>query len=65
VKTNEYLYGSGVIVPEIPTEVIEGRIKLLDTQLRELQAVHYLLRNRTRVREIIEAMNFWRNIDSR
>jgi len=41
MKTNEYLYGKDVEVPEIPPEVKMRRIELLNEKLEELLDVPF------------------------
>jgi hypothetical protein len=60
---NSYLYGEGVKVPEIPKEVIEERIRLLNENLATLLAVEWHKRDGARCNAIYKAINFWRNIN--
>ena len=63
MKTNEYLYGEGVEVPEIPAEIKVRRIELLNERLNELLEVPYHMRNSIRVKAVMCAIEFWENID--
>ena len=63
MKTNEYLYGDGVEVPEIPAEIKMRRIELLNEKLDELLEIPHHKRNGIRVNAIIRAIEFWENID--
>ena len=63
MKTNAYLYGEDVEVPEIPQEIVVKRIEALNYNLEKLQNVHYLERDMERIRAVIKAIRFWLNID--
>ena len=63
MKTNAYLYGEDVEVPEIPQEIVAKRIEALNDNLEKLQNVHYLERDMERIRAVIKAIRFWLNID--
>ena len=63
MKTNAYLYGKDVHVPEIPQEIVAKRIEALNDNLEKLQNVHYLERDMERIRAVIKAIRFWLNID--
>ena len=63
--TNEYLYGKGIEVPEIPKDVIDKRIELLNNHLEKQLDVSYQERDLKLVGQILKALRFWRNINSR
>ena len=65
MKTNEYLYGSEVEVPEIPNDVIMRRLELLGDNLEQLLDHSYHTRNNDRVREVLDAIKFWENINNK
>ena len=58
-----YLYGEGVKTPEIPKEVITGRLKPLNDHLKELLAIHFMDRDNSRVTAVLKAIEFWENIN--
>lgn len=55
----EYLYGVDVIVPDIPKNVIDERVVLLNSNLTKLLSVGYLKRDQVRVNAVLKAINFW------
>ncbi len=59
MKTNEYLYGKDIEVPEIPRDIIIRRLELLNDNLEEILKVHYHARDTVRQRDIQSAINFW------
>ena len=59
LKSNEYLYGSDVEVPEFPQDVIMRRIELLNDNLRELLEHSYYTRDNDRVAAVLKAIDFW------
>jgi len=61
-KSNEYLYGVGVVVPDIPEDVIKTRIRLLNNNLEEILKEGYLERDRAHMNDIIKALSYWANI---
>ena len=50
IKTNELLYGKGVVVPPIPHELANERIKL---------SVHYMNQDKATMNEVFKAIQFW------
>jgi hypothetical protein len=64
VSQVEYLYGTGVIPPEIPKASIHKRIELLDENLKRVLDVDYLNRDGTRANAIMKAKRFWQNINT-
>ena len=64
-KSNEYLYGEGVKVPEIPADVIVRRIELLKENLEELLEHSYYTRDGQRINDILAAIKFWETINER
>jgi hypothetical protein len=62
--TNEYLYATSD-VPQIPQEVIDERIRLLNENLERLLEVHWLRRDSARVNAVLKAINFWETINRR
>ena len=65
MRDNSYLYGKGVDVPEIPQEVIDERIKLLNENLAKLLAVAWYKRDGARCNAIYKAIQFWTKINDR
>jgi hypothetical protein len=65
MKTNEWLYGQDVDVPEIPAYVITRRIELLKEHLEELLETSYKKREFSRVRDVLKAIDFWEDIRRR
>ncbi len=63
MRTNEYLYGADVEVPEIPAEITVRRVEALNDNLTELLKVHYFVRDNARVDAILKAIEFWENIN--
>ena len=59
---NSYLYGDNE-VPEIPQEVIDERLRLLDNTLTELLEPHYEVRDDRRIRDVQRATSFWNDIN--
>ena len=62
MKTNTYLYGDDVEVPEVPADIIVRRVELLRDNLDELLKVHYADRDGKRCNDIIKAIKFWGSI---
>lgn len=60
--TNTYLYGTDVIVPELPADVCMRRIELLKEHLEELLEHSYHTRDNDRVRDVLKAINFWQDL---
>jgi len=65
MKTNNYLYGKDVEVPEIPNEIIMRRVELLKEHLAELLDQSYHTRDTCCVRKVWEAIDFWEKINSK
>ena len=64
MKTNEYLYGKEVEVPEIPQEIIVRRVELLQEHLDELLEVNYRQRDTGRCKAVFEAIKFWEGLNN-
>ena len=64
MKTNGYLYGEGVEVPQIPTEIIKGRVDLLNIHLSNLLDSG-IDRDRLLQNELKDAIKFWETINFR
>lgn len=62
MKTNEWLYGQDIDVPEIPAYVITRRIELLKEHLEELLEASYKKREFSRVRDVLKAIDFWEDM---
>jgi len=62
MKTDEYLYGKDIEVPEIPREVVMRRIELLQDNLEELMSHSYHIRDDVRTKAIFDAIKFWEEI---
>ena len=60
--TNLYLYGIED-VPEIPQDVIDARIAILNKRLRQVQDVNYKTRDLELRNKLINAINFWEHIN--
>jgi len=58
-KSNAYLYGEDVEVPQISMLVIARRIELLQDKLEELLDHSYHTRDSKRCNAIIKAIDFW------
>ena len=65
MKTNEHLYGSGVAVPSIPQHIIDIRIRLLKKNLTRLLKVNYMKRDKPNIDSIIDAIDFWEQINNK
>jgi len=65
MKTNEYLYGENVNVPEIPNGIIEQRVELLKANLEKLLEHSYHTRDNNRVTATFDAIKFWENINDK
>jgi len=63
MHSNAYLYGEGVEVPEIDPYVIIRRLELLDDSLTDVNAVNIKDRDYEKRNEILEAIQFWENIN--
>ena len=61
--TNEYLYGEDIEVPNIPEDIINRRIKLLNRHLKRLLDVSYRERDLKRVSDILKAIKYWETIN--
>jgi len=64
-KSNEYLYGEDIEVPEIPQEIVVRRIELLNEHLEEILAEPYFSREAFRCNAVIKALSFWENINNK
>ena len=64
MKTNKYLYGENIEVPELDAYVIARRIELLEDNLAEILMDDYMTRDLARIRAIEKAKSFWINIVS-
>ena len=63
MHASEYLYGTDVEVPQIPQNIVETRIALLEDNLASILDVNYLIRDLDRERAVIKAISHWRNIN--
>ncbi len=61
---NLYLYNTQLI-PEIPQDVIDGRLRLLDEHLTILLDVEMMKRDDKRVAAVLKAVSFWSSINSK
>ena len=59
---NELLYGTNV-VPKVPEDLISERVKLLDAHLAALLSIPSSEREYERVRRVVNAIDFWNNIN--
>ena len=55
----EYLYGQNIIVPKIPPEIANERIRLLDKNLHQLLDINYRKRDDVRVNKVMKAIDYW------
>jgi hypothetical protein len=62
MKTNERLYGKDVTVPPINEDDANTRIELLNNRLEGLLSVHFMQQDSNLIREVTEAMSFWRKL---
>ena len=58
----EYLYGQNIIVPKIPPEIANERIRLLDKNLKQLLDINYRKRNNLRVTKVMKAIDYWKTL---
>ena len=66
MKTYEYLYGDYKnAVMEVPNHVIDNRVRLLNRHLKDLSNIHYAERDTTRIKDVCDAINFWKNINNK
>lgn len=64
-KSNEYLYGEDIEVPELPQEFVMRRVELLNEHLTELLEVHYDSRDGKRCNDVMKAIDFWSSINDK
>jgi len=57
-----YLYNTQLI-PEIPQDVIDGRLRLLDEHLSILLDVDMMKRDDKRVAAVLKAVSYWGSIN--
>jgi len=62
MKTNNYLYGKEIEVPEIPNDIVMRRVELLKEHLSELLDQSYHTRDACRVSRVLKAIDFWTRI---
>jgi hypothetical protein len=62
VSQTMYLYGTED-VPEIPQEVIDERITLLEINLARLLDHSFYTRDAARANAVLKAIKFWQNIE--
>lgn len=65
MKTDAYLYGVEVEVPDIPQEIVVRRLELLEDNLTELLKVHYSKRDLSRISAVDRAKDFWSKINDK
>ena len=63
MRSNEYLYGKDVEVPEIDPLVVVRRIELLKDNLSELLEHSFYTRDGARCNKIIKAIKHYENIN--
>jgi hypothetical protein len=63
VTQQEYLYGADVIVPKIPAEVVEARIRLLECNLEKVLDHSFYVRDSRRCDQILKEIKFWYEIN--
>lgn len=59
MRSNDYLYGEGVVVLPVPPEVANKRIELLRANLRRLMDVHFSERDVQRINAVCKAIEYW------
>lgn len=64
MKSNFYLYCTNN-VPDIPQDIIDKRIELLEIHLAKLLTENWLTRDGERVNAVCRAIEFWKNINKR
>lgn len=62
LNKQEYLYGQNIIVPLVPIEVANERIRLLNKNLNQLLEVNYRERDNIRVNAVMKAIDFWKDL---
>jgi len=62
MQSTEYIYGTNE-VPEIPKEVIDARLVLLQEHLQKLLNIHYSKRDTARIARVFKAIKFWETIN--
>jgi len=65
MKTNDYLYGKEIEVPDIPAELVVRRVELLKENLDELMSVDYRIRDTERTTAIFNAIKFWEELNAK
>jgi len=60
--SNEYIYGKDVDILEIPRHIVLDRLEKIETQIEEVQEVHYSKRDQERKQILLKARKFWENI---
>jgi len=64
VTQQQYLYGINEEVPEIPEDIVRGRVSILNYNLGKLLEVDLEKRDSIRINKIIKAIRFWGNINN-
>ena len=62
IEKRKYLYGDYEIL-DIPQEVIDNRIEILNKRLEEVLSVPYMERDGSLVNKLCDAISFWRSIN--
>jgi len=62
LSKQDYLYGVGAEVEEIPAELIARRVEILKENLEILYDAHYMVRDEERIRAVHKAITFWQEI---
>lgn len=62
MKNNEYLYGEGIEIPNIPKDIANNRIDKLYEHLNKRLDVFYPERDNRRINDIMEAIKFWKKL---
>jgi len=63
MKTTSYLYGLNNKPLDIPQDVINNRIKLLNDNLNKILKHNYLERDTKRMNDVLKAIEFWNSIN--
>ena len=62
LNKQKYLYGENIIVPKIPKEIANERIRLLNKNLHQLLEVHYTKRDNIRIDKVMKAVKHWKQL---
>ena len=63
MKTNHFLYGKDVEIPDIPEDIVMRRVELLKEHQDILLAVDPMERETYRLHSVGKAISYWQNIN--